>query len=59
VTAWLRLGQHKKDPFCRHFIVESGFDVREILFYTALVPALNDLLDKSVPKSGEHDPFAI
>ena len=29
-----------QDPFCRHFIIEAGFDVREIHFYTTLVPAL-------------------
>lgn len=29
-----------QDPFCRHFILEAGFDVREIHFYTTLMPAL-------------------
>jgi len=29
-----------QDPFCRHFILEAGFDVREIHFYTTLLPAL-------------------
>jgi len=29
-----------QDPFCRHFIIEAGFDVREIHFYTTLIPAL-------------------
>lgn len=31
-----------QDPFCRHFILEAGFDVREIHFYTTLMPALKD-----------------
>jgi len=30
-----------QDPFCRHFIIEAGFDVREIHFYTTLIPALD------------------
>lgn len=30
-----------QDPFCRHFILEAGFDVREIHFYTTLMPALS------------------
>ena len=29
-----------QDPFCRHFIIEAGFDVREIHFYTTLIPTL-------------------
>ena len=29
-----------QDPFCRHFILEAGFDVREIPVYTTLMPAL-------------------
>lgn len=31
-----------QDPFCRHFILEAGFDVREIHFYTTLMPVLKD-----------------
>lgn len=31
-----------QDPFCRHFILEAGFDVREIHFYTTLMPTLKD-----------------
>ena len=30
-----------QDPFCRHFIIEAGFDAREIHFYTTLIPTVS------------------
>ena len=39
-----------QDPFCRHFILEAGFDVREIHFYTTLMPALKDFCAASERK---------
>ena len=39
-----------QDPFCRHFILEAGFDVREIHFYTTLLPALTQFCAADGPK---------
>ena len=41
-----------QDPFCRHFILEAGFDVREIHFYTTLLPALQQFCIAQGDSSG-------
>ena len=41
-----------QDPFCRHFIIEAGFDVREIHFYTTLIPALTHFCNDGDGKDG-------
>ena len=45
-----------QDPFCRHFILEAGFDVREIHFYTTLMPALTQFCGGN---GGESDPWPV
>ncbi|KZS09289.1 putative Juvenile hormone-inducible protein 26 [Daphnia magna] len=45
-----------QDPFCRHFILEAGFDVREIHFYTTLMPALTQFCGGH---GGGHEPWPV
>ncbi|XP_065574714.1 uncharacterized protein LOC136036419 isoform X2 [Artemia franciscana] len=38
-----------QDPYCRRFVCEGGFDIREIHFYTTLAPVLTNFAKKKIP----------
>ncbi|XP_011143735.1 uncharacterized protein LOC105185729 [Harpegnathos saltator] len=66
VKYWLNACQNKylrpiiikqlpKDPFSRFFVTEGQFDLREIKFYTQVMPDLKSFKERQIPKMSSFE----
>ncbi|KAL0129906.1 hypothetical protein PUN28_001868 [Cardiocondyla obscurior] len=55
----LIIKQLPKDPFSRFFITEGQFDLREIKFYTQVMPDLREFSKKQLARSKEQETIVL
>ncbi|KYN39483.1 putative oxidoreductase dhs-27 [Trachymyrmex septentrionalis] len=53
----LIIKQLPKDPFSRFFVTEGQFDLREIKFYTQVMPDLKEFNKRQLAKNDKYDEF--